>query len=56
MPKGTIHRETGILRQAPLVYALKIDGGGRWMLDIKGNARKLIGERVTIEGSGWALI
>ncbi len=33
MPKGTIHRETGILRRAPLGHALEMDGGGRWVLD-----------------------
>lgn len=58
MPKGTIHRETGILRRATLGYALEMDGGGRWMLDISGSVRKLIGKRVTIEGKrmGFDLI
>ncbi|MEP2103758.1 MAG: DUF5818 domain-containing protein [Parasphingorhabdus sp.] len=58
MPKGTIHRETGILRRMPMGYALETDGGGKWMLDIKGSARKLIGKRVTVEGKrmGFDLI
>ncbi len=58
MPRGTIHRETGILRGAPLGYALEMDGGGRWMLDINGSVRKLIGKRVTVEGKrmGFDLI
>ncbi|WP_430428746.1 DUF5818 domain-containing protein [Parasphingorhabdus sp.] len=50
MPKGTVHRETGVLRRASVGYALEMDGGGRWLLDIKGSARKLVGKRVTIEG------
>ncbi len=50
MPRGTIHRETGVLRRAPIGYALEMDGGGRWLLDIKGSTRKLIGKRVTVEG------
>ncbi|WP_430417303.1 DUF5818 domain-containing protein [Parasphingorhabdus sp.] len=58
MPKGTTYRETGILRRVPLGYALKMDGGGEWMLDVRGSARKLIGKRVTIEGKrmGFDLI
>ena len=58
MPKGTIHRETGILRRAALGYALEMDGGGRWMLDINGRVKKLIGKRVTVEGKrmGFDLI
>jgi Protein of unknown function (DUF5818) len=58
MPKGTKHKETGILRRATLGYALEMDGGGRWLLDIKGSVRKLIGKRVTVEGkrTGFDLI
>ncbi|WP_108812277.1 DUF5818 domain-containing protein [Sphingorhabdus sp. Alg231-15] len=58
MPKGTIHRETGKLRRAPLGYALEVDGGARWMLDINGSVRQLIGKRVTVEGKrmGFDLI
>lgn len=58
MPKGTIHRETGILRQAPIGYALEMDGGGRWLLEINQNIRKLLGKRVTVEGKrmGFDLI
>lgn len=58
MPKGTIYRETGILRRAPLGYALEMDGGGKWMLDVNGSMRTLIGKRVTVEGKrmGFDLI
>lgn len=58
MSKGAIHRETGILRRASIGYALEMDGGGRWMLDVSGSVRKLIGKRVTIEGKrmGFDLI
>lgn len=58
MSKGTIHRETGLLRREALGYALELDSGGRWMLDIRGSARKLIGKRVTVEGKrmGFDLI
>tara|TARA_R110000772_G_scaffold27017_1_gene69115 strand:+ start:5562 stop:5843 length:282 start_codon:yes stop_codon:yes gene_type:complete len=58
MPKGTIHRETGILRRAPIGYALEVDGSSRWLLEINQNVRKLVGKRVTVEGKrmGFDLI
>ena len=58
MPKGTINKETGLLRRAPIGYALEIDGGGRWLLEINQNVRKLIGKPVTVEGKrmGFDLI
>ena len=50
MPRGTKHTETGTLRRLRLGYALDMDGGGSWRLDINQNVRRLIGKRVTVEG------
>lgn len=54
MPMGTRHVETGVLRPSQYgLYALEMDGGGVWQLDcgLGWKARKLVGQRVTIEGT-----
>lgn len=51
MPKSTRHIETGILRPGCWGYSLHMDGGGVWELDVTGSARKLLGQRVTVEGT-----
>ena len=54
MPKGARHVETGILRASQYgLYALEMDGGGVWQLDVGWGwkARRLIGQRVTVEGT-----
>lgn len=53
MPKGTRHTETGTLRRNHFGYVLEMDGGGFWVLDVGWGwkARKLVGQRVTIEGT-----
>jgi hypothetical protein len=54
MPRGARHVETGILRPSQYgLYALEIDGGGVWQLDVGWGwkARKLVGQRVTVEGA-----
>ena len=54
MPRGTRHVETGILRPSHYgLYALEMDGGGVWQLDVGWGwkARKLVGQRVTVEGT-----
>ncbi len=53
MPRGTRHVETGILRPSQHgLYALEMDGGGVWQLDVGWwKARRLIGQRVTVEGT-----
>lgn len=58
MPKGTRHIVTGILRPGRWGYALEVDGGGIWQLDVRRSARKLMGQRVTVEGirSGFDLL
>ena len=46
--------ETGILRPSRYgLYALEMDGGGVWQLDVGWGwkARKLVGQRVTVEGT-----
>jgi hypothetical protein len=51
MPKGTIHKEHGLLViQGPVLY-LRTDEGGHWRLDsVPMKARKWIGRRVHVEG------
>lgn len=61
MPRGTHHVVTGILRPSQYgLYALEVEGGGVWQLDVGWGwkARKLVGQRVTIEGtrSGFNLL
>lgn len=54
MPRGARHVETGILRPSQYgLYALEMDGGGVWQLDVGWGwkARKLTGQRVTVEGT-----
>lgn len=42
---------TGILRPGRWGYSLEMDGGGVWELDVNGSHRKLLGQRVTVEGT-----
>lgn len=58
MPRGTRHIVTGILRPGRWGYSLEVDGSGTWQLDVRRSARKLLGERVTVEGirSGFDLL
>lgn len=51
MPRGTRHIETGILRPGCWGYSLHMDGGGIWELDVTRSPRKLLGQRVTVEGT-----
>lgn len=51
MPKGARHIETGILRPGCWSYSLHMDGGGIWELDTTRPMRKLLGQRVTVEGT-----
>lgn len=52
MPRGVRYTLTGTLRRTRLGYALEMDGGGLWRLDVgtEWNARVNVGRRVTIEG------
>lgn len=58
MPRGTQHVLTGILRRGRWGYALQMDGGGMWQLDVTGSADRHLNTRVTVEGrrSGYDLI
>jgi hypothetical protein len=51
MPRGTRHIETGILRVGRWGYELEMEGGGVWRLDVTRSARRLVGQRVTVEGT-----
>jgi hypothetical protein len=51
MPLGTRHIETGILRPGCWGYTLHMDGGGIRELDVTRPPRKLLGQRVTVEGT-----
>lgn len=51
MPRGAKHTETGTLRRLRIGYALDMDGGGCWRLDIDRSVKRLIGKRVTVEGT-----
>jgi len=60
MPRGTRHTLTGTLRWTRFGYALEMDDGGIWRLDVGWGwkARRNIGRRVTVEGvrSGFDLL
>lgn len=47
---GTRYRLTGLLLQSARGLVLRIDDGGVYALDAESTARKLLGQRVTIEG------
>ena len=51
MPMGTRHRVTGLLLNSKRGLVLEVDGGGAWALDGAGKAHKLVGQRVTVEGT-----
>lgn len=58
MPRGSEHILTGTLCWTPRGYALQMDDGGQWSLDLKGRADRYIDRRVTVEGtrSGFDLL
>ena len=58
MPRGTHHRLTGRLMETQRGLVLEMDDGGSFELDTNRSARKLLGMRVTLEGtrSGFNLI
>lgn len=60
MPQGTRHILTGTLRRTRLGYALEMDGGGVWRLDLGTIWRlgRYVDRSVTVEGvrSGFDLL
>ncbi len=52
MPRGTSHRVTGLLVIDGRGFALDVDNGGRWRLDVRDDraAAKLAGHRVSLTG------
>jgi len=58
MPRGTQHVLTGTLCWTRRGYALRMDDGGQWRLDLPGPADRHIDRRVTLERirSGFDLL
>lgn len=60
MPRGTRHTLTGTLRWTRFGYALEMDDGGVWRLDVGWGwkARRSLNLQVTVEGvrSGFDLL
>lgn len=60
MPRGTRHTLMGTLRWTRLGYALEMDGGGVWRLDLSPfwRVRRYVDSRVIVEGvrSGFDLL
>lgn len=60
MPRGTAHLVNGLLIVEGDGFALDVDGGGRWRLDVSDNraATRMAGRRVTVSGrrSGFDLL
>lgn len=60
MPIGTRHTLTGTLRWTRLGYALEMEDGGVWRLDVGWGwrARRNVDQRVMVEGvrSGFDLL
>lgn len=50
MPLGSRHVVTGRLRRTANLWALDVDGGGRWRLDGGRRLERWEGQRVEIEG------
>ena len=52
MPRGTAHHVTGLLVTEGSGFAIDVDGGGRWRLDLRDDraAARLAGRRVTVSG------
>lgn len=51
MPKGTTHKEQGLLVEDRYCLWLRRDEGGHWRLDsVPAKARKWVGRRVYVEG------
>jgi hypothetical protein len=52
MPRGSEHRLTGLLVADLGGFALEVDGGGRWRLDVAdyAAASRLLNRRVALAG------
>lgn len=52
MPRGTHHRETGILQISVHGYVLVGQGGGFWILEgMPWRSKRWLGQRITVEGT-----
>ena len=58
MPRGTRYALAGTLRWTRFGYALEMDDGGVWRLDVGSGVKRLIDRAVRIEGirSGFDLL
>lgn len=52
MPRGSEHRLIGLLVTTDVGFALEVDGGGRWHLDVRDHrgATQLCNSRVIVTG------
>jgi hypothetical protein len=50
MPVGTHHRFEGLLMMSARGLVLSLADGGVWALDTDVSSRKLLGQRVIVEG------
>jgi Protein of unknown function (DUF5818) len=50
MPLGTRHELIGVLLEHQGGLVLDVDDGGTWRLDAGRGARRLLGQRVRVEG------
>ncbi len=52
MPRGSEHAVTGLLLTDGHGFALEVDGGGRWRLDVRDDraAARLANRRVSVTG------
>lgn len=51
MPVNQSVRETGLLVDSAQGPLLKVSGGGKWQIEPSRIVNRLIGERVTVEGT-----
>lgn len=50
MPLGTRHELIGLLLEHHGGLVLDVEDGGTWRLDVERGARRLLGQRVRVEG------
>lgn len=51
MPLGRRYVGTGLLLDSIHGPVLELDGGGSWIPEVDWTARRMLGRRVTVEGS-----
>lgn len=52
LPRGTHHVVEGLLvAEGPVGLSLRVDGGGTWQIDGGASVRKMVNQRVRVEGT-----